>query len=173
MVALTVSALSGSGQFLTAGIVNIPVALCLSIPSVIFASLGAKHAHRFSPRALQLAFCGLLCGVIPLAIVRDYYATSQPKDTLAQQQHQQQHQHKWPTGAEELKQLWESSLQDITAFDMVRHSAVGVAIGLMSGVMGIGGAFLVAVNISLLPSPPAHLSPTLSLSLSLSLSPPS
>lgn len=149
MVALTVSAVSGSGTFLTAGIVNIPVALCLSIPSILFASLGAKYAHTFSPRTLQLAFCALLCGVIPMAIFRDFHLTTQGKPIKADESDNSDTAIKWPTTKEEWIALWNASAQHLTPADILRHSAVGVVIGLMSGIMGIGGAFLVAAYLSI------------------------
>jgi len=161
MVTLTVSALCGSGNYLTAGIVNVPVALCLSIPSVIFASVSARYASRFSPRTLQLAFCALLAGVLPMAIVKDYNATIGKKEedtpsllpkTPTQQPQQAQPQqlstvvNKWPSSLEEWKLLWDDSARDIPSAELARHCAVGVGIGVLTGIMGIGGAFLVAVR---------------------------
>ena len=165
MVTLTVSALCGSGNYLTAGIVNVPVALCLSIPSVIFASVSVRYASRFSPRTLQLAFCALLAGVLPMAIVKDYNATigkkeedtpSLPHNAPTQQPQQAQAQlstvaTKWPSNLEEWKLLWDDSARDIPSTELARHCAVGVGIGVLTGIMGIGGAFLVAVFYSLHP----------------------
>ena len=143
------STVAASGFFL-AGSADMYTAACIAVPSMLGARVGVALSNRLSQEALGLIFNGMSCLLIPTH--------------FAVQQWRERHPHAVTEGAlERAGRLirptehadWATAEPNLSAAP--RHACFGVLSGVLSALMGVGGAPLTMSYLTVATDTPHHL----------------
>ncbi|DAZ93251.1 TPA: hypothetical protein N0F65_007951 [Lagenidium giganteum] len=162
------SALVGAGNYAEAGAFNLPMVIATSIPSIFFARLGVRVAHRISSQRLaKLAGCGMLLAAPCVALKDTPYSfeafLASAEDQLQRkalihpldiQRHYNpalnSNNEEQDTVATIPKTVWEHACDDPVAFLEANtiYAVVGAAAGFVSGLLGVGGAMFTSAYLT-------------------------
>lgn len=142
LTSLSCAASVSASKFLFSDNVHAATAVAIALPSVLGARLGVILAQRLSGEVLALIFNGMSVILIPTHFFVQQYRESHPNTT----------------SDEKDENVPDNSLANLTwSPKMLEHASFGVLSGVLSALMGVGGAPLTMSYLTLNTSLPHHL----------------
>lgn len=150
LVSIFATALTGTGTYISQGLIDIPAAAAITVTSMIMARYGSKWSHNFESKKLK-RYYGILCLLVaPLLPI---------KTRIMEKRKEQEAQKK----AQEVSNLAEEnaklgyrdclSMEAMKQSEVVEHSplllSLGLVAGTMSGFFGVGGGIIVSPSLCL------------------------
>ena len=117
------------------------VAAAIAVPGVVGARIGVRLAEKMSGEMLALIFNGMSLILIPTHVFVQEYRKKNP------------HPHVEAVPPLSLARVWAATLDPL----MYQHALYGLASGILSALMGVGGAPLTMSYLTLTTALPHHL----------------
>ena len=141
LTSLSCAASVSAGKFFFSDNVHLTTAAAIAIPSVVGARFGVMIAQRVSSEVLALIFNGMSVILIPTHFLVQEYRERHPHDTKGPDQ--------GLTTSTTSIPIWDPKL--------AQHAAFGATSGVLSALMGVGGAPLTMSYLTLATDLPHHL----------------
>lgn len=151
LVSIFATALTGTGTYISQGLIDIPAAAAITVTSMIMARYGSKWSHNFESKKLK-RYYGLLCLLVaPLLPIK-----TRIMEKRKEQEAQKKAQEVSSNLAEENAKLGYRdclSMEAMKQSEVVEHSplllSLGLVAGTMSGFFGVGGGIIVSPSLCL------------------------
>lgn len=151
LASICVNAISGTGTYISQGLVDIPAAVAITATSMIMARYGSRWSHHFDSKTLKRYYAYLCLLVAPLIPLKNYIMQKR-KEEEAMRNAQVVCD---DLEAENLKLGYRDclSVEAMKQSEAVNHCplllSLGVIAGTMSGFFGVGGGIIVSPSLCL------------------------
>lgn len=154
LASICVNAITGTGTYISQGLIDIPAALTITATSMIMSKYGSRWSHRFDSKKLK-KYYGWLCLLVAPLIPMKNYIMQKRKEEEAQKQAQVVCD---DLAEENAKFGYRDclSMEAMKKSEAVEHAplllTLGVIAGSMSGFFGVGGGIIVSPSLCLFTS---------------------
>lgn len=150
LVSIFATALTGTGTYISQGLIDIPAAAAITATSMVMARFGSKWSHNFESKKLK-RYYGLLCLLVAPLLPIKTRIMEKRKEEEAQKNAQAVND----LDEENAKLGYRDCLskEALKQSEVVEHSplllSLGLVAGTMSGFFGVGGGIIVSPSLCL------------------------
>lgn len=154
LASICVNAITGTGTYISQGLIDIPAALAITATSMVMSRYGSRWSHKFDSKKLKQYYGWLCLLVAPLIPIKNYIMQKRKEEEAMKQA-----QVVCDDLAEENAKFGYRDCLSVEAMkksEAVEHAplllSLGVIAGSMSGFFGVGGGIIVSPSLCLFTS---------------------